>query len=50
MLRDLLEKIAKWIDYFKTIGDVAVQFDASNASLPWAAVRFLLQITVNDVQ
>ncbi|KAF4471002.1 ankyrin 1, partial [Fusarium albosuccineum] len=50
IIRDLLEKIAKWIDRFKTVGDVAVQFDASSASLPWAAVRFLLQITVNDVQ
>ncbi|KAF7556665.1 hypothetical protein G7Z17_g1205 [Cylindrodendrum hubeiense] len=50
VIRDVLEKIAKWVDCFKAIGDVAVQFDASAASLPWAAMRFLLQITVNDVQ
>ncbi|KAG4261690.1 hypothetical protein FPRO03_11707 [Fusarium proliferatum] len=50
IVRDVLEKIAKWIDSFKAVGDAAVQFDASNASLPWAAVRLLLQVTVNDVQ
>lgn len=50
IIRDVLEKIAKWIDSFKAVGDAAVQFDASNASLPWAAVRLLLQATVNDVQ
>ncbi|KAH7195473.1 ankyrin repeat-containing domain protein [Fusarium oxysporum] len=50
IIRDVLEKIAKWIDSFKAVGDAAVQFDASNASLPWAAVRLLLQMTVNDVQ
>ncbi|EXL92236.1 ankyrin repeat-containing domain protein [Fusarium oxysporum II5] len=45
IIRDVLEKIAKWIDSFKAVGDAAVQFDASNASLPWAAVRLLLQVT-----
>ncbi|KAF5013361.1 hypothetical protein FDECE_608 [Fusarium decemcellulare] len=50
VIRDLLEKIAKWVDRFKAVGDVASQFDAGSASLPWAAVRFLLQITVNDAQ
>ncbi|KAJ4258131.1 hypothetical protein NW762_008272 [Fusarium torreyae] len=50
IVRDVLEKIAKWVDCFKAVGDTAVQFDASNASLPWAAVRLLLQCTVNDVQ
>ncbi|KAF4344015.1 hypothetical protein FBEOM_2059 [Fusarium beomiforme] len=50
VVRDLLEKIAKWIDCFKAVGDTAVQFDASTALLPWAAVRLLLQVTVNDVQ
>ncbi|KAF5559324.1 ankyrin 1 [Fusarium napiforme] len=50
IIRDVLEKIAKWIDSFKAVGDAAVQFDASNASLPWAAIRLLLQVTVNDVQ
>jgi hypothetical protein len=50
ILRDVLEKIAKWVHLFKGVGDAAVQFDPTAASLPWAAVRFLLQTVVNDVQ
>lgn len=50
ILRDVLEKISRWIDRFKAVGDTAVQFDPSPASLAWAAVRFLLQATVNDVE
>ncbi|KAL8769068.1 MAG: hypothetical protein Q9209_004854 [Squamulea sp. 1 TL-2023] len=50
VVRDLCEKMVKWINKFKEIGDVAVQYDPSHASLPWAAVRFLLQLSINDVQ
>jgi hypothetical protein len=32
------------------VGDIAVQFNSGAASLPWAAVRFLLQVAVNDKQ
>lgn len=44
ILRDLFGKIVKWIDIFKQIGDNAVQYDPVHAALPWAAVRFLLQV------
>lgn len=50
IVRDVLEKITRWVVRFREIGDVAVQFDPAHASLPWAAVRFLLQTTVNDVE
>ncbi|KAL8934772.1 MAG: hypothetical protein Q9216_005740 [Gyalolechia sp. 2 TL-2023] len=50
VLRDVCEKIIKWVHKFKEIGDVAVQYDPAHASLPWAAIRFLLQLSVNDVQ
>ena len=50
IIRDVCEKIIKWIRKFKETGDVAVQYDPSHASLPWAAVRFFLQLSVNDVQ
>jgi hypothetical protein len=50
ILRDVLGKIIRWIDHFKAAGDIAVQFDSGAASLPWAAVRFLLQVAVNDRQ
>jgi hypothetical protein len=50
ILRDVLGKIVRWIDHFKAAGDIAVQFNSGAASLPWAAVRFLLQVAVNDKQ
>ncbi|KAH7310162.1 hypothetical protein BKA65DRAFT_559174 [Rhexocercosporidium sp. MPI-PUGE-AT-0058] len=46
---DLFTKMAKWIDLFKQVGDTAVQYDPVHAALPWAGVRFLLQIAVNDI-
>ncbi|KAH7076544.1 hypothetical protein BKA63DRAFT_510284 [Paraphoma chrysanthemicola] len=49
ILRDVFAKIVRWIDTFKQIGDVAVQYDPGHASLPWAAFRFILQLAVNDV-
>ena len=41
---DLFRKIFKWIDLFKQVGDLAVQYDPVHAALPWAGVRFLLQV------
>lgn len=32
------------------MGDTAVHFNSGAASLPWAAVRFLLQVAVKDKQ
>ncbi|KAL8724372.1 MAG: hypothetical protein Q9166_007983 [cf. Caloplaca sp. 2 TL-2023] len=48
VVRDVLEKIIKWLDHFKAIGDVAVQYDQAHAALPWAGVRFLLKVAVSD--
>ncbi|KAL8946442.1 MAG: hypothetical protein Q9222_007163 [Ikaeria aurantiellina] len=50
ILRDICDKIVKWVTKFKDIGDIAVQYDPAHASLPWAALRFCLQVSVNDVQ
>ncbi|KAF2179129.1 hypothetical protein K469DRAFT_801863, partial [Zopfia rhizophila CBS 207.26] len=33
---------------FKQVGDVAVQYDPVQAVLPWAGIRFVLQIAVKD--
>lgn len=49
ILRDLFGKAAKWIDLFKQVGDNAVQYDPIHAALPWAGVRFLLQIAIDDI-
>ena len=44
ILRDVFGKIVGWIQKFKEIGDVAVQYDPVHASLPWAGVRLLLEV------
>lgn len=50
VVRDVLEKTARWINRFKETGDVIAQYDSAHLSLSWAAVRFLLQIAVSEVQ
>ncbi|KAK1962711.1 hypothetical protein LY78DRAFT_695316 [Colletotrichum sublineola] len=50
VVRDVLEKIVGWVQRFKETGDTIVQYDPGQAALPWAAVRFLLQIAVSEVQ
>ncbi|KAF7940154.1 uncharacterized protein EAE98_000281 [Botrytis deweyae] len=50
MVRDLFVKISEWINKFKEVGDAAVQYDPGHAALPWAAVRFFLQVAINDSQ
>ncbi|KAF8535473.1 hypothetical protein BDD12DRAFT_892728 [Trichophaea hybrida] len=47
VLRDIAMKIMQWVDKFKQIGDIIVQYDPGHAALPWAAFRFLLQVCVN---
>jgi hypothetical protein len=32
------EKFLNWIDRFKEIGDIVIQFDPVHVALPWAAV------------
>ena len=49
-LRDVAQKIVVWIDKFKQIGDIAVNFDPVHASLPWAGIRFLLEVGNNNTE
>ena len=44
IVRDLFEKIIRWVDTFKGVVDVAIQFDPLHAALPWAGIRFVLQV------
>lgn len=44
ILRDVAEKIVFGLNKFKDAGDVAVNFDPVHAGLPWAGVRFLLEV------
>lgn len=43
-LRDRAEKILEWVDKFKQVGDIAIQYDQAHAALPWAGIRFILQV------
>ena len=45
VLFDVYEKMVKWVDKFKNIGDIAMQYDPGHAALPWAAIRFFLQVS-----
>jgi predicted nicotinamide N-methyase len=45
-LRDVGRKIQQWIDKFREIGDIIIQFDPGHAALPWAAFRFLLKVLI----
>ena len=44
ILRDVFGKIVSWVNLFKQIGDNAVQYDPQHAALPWAGIRFVLQV------
>ncbi|KAJ0418747.1 ankyrin repeat-containing domain protein [Aspergillus carlsbadensis] len=50
IVRDVLQKIGRWISKFKEIGDVAVQYNPENASLPWAGLLLLLKLSANDLE
>lgn len=50
VVRDVIERVVGWIDRYKSVGDVASQYDQVHAALPWAAFRFLLRVATGDVQ
>ena len=50
VLWKVLEKVMKWVNRFKEVGDLAVQYDPGHAALPWAVVRFVLQVSVSSVE
>lgn len=49
VLRDIFNKMVVWINMFKAVGDLVVQYDPGHAALPWAGVRFILQVAVGDI-
>jgi hypothetical protein len=44
IIRDQLEKMVEWVNKFKEVGDTAIQYDPVHAALPWAGIRFFLQV------
>ncbi|KAF5499783.1 hypothetical protein CGCF413_v006068 [Colletotrichum fructicola] len=49
IVRDVLVKITEWVNRFKGVVDVAVSYDPVHAALPWAGVRFLLDVAMGDL-
>ncbi len=43
-LRVHFDKVVHWVQEFVAIGDTIVTYDPGHAALPWAAMRFLLQV------
>ncbi|KAE8444754.1 hypothetical protein EG329_014314 [Mollisiaceae sp. DMI_Dod_QoI] len=48
IVRDIAGKIIFWLSKFKEVGDIAVNVDPVHAGLPWAGVRFLLQVAISE--
>lgn len=44
VMRDVGMKILRWVNRFKEIGDIIVQYDPGHSALPWAGFRFLLKV------
>ena len=43
-LRDEADKVIRWLNRFGRVGDIAVNVDPIHAALPWAGIRFLLEV------
>lgn len=50
IVREVVEKITSWIQSFIAASDPTIQHNTSSAALPWAAVCFLLQVSIGDTQ
>jgi len=44
IVRDLADKLINWISKFVAVGDTLMQYDTGHAAIPWAIVRFILQV------
>ncbi|RYP48438.1 hypothetical protein DL769_011203 [Monosporascus sp. CRB-8-3] len=51
IIRDVVAKIVTWLQRFKAVGDLAMNFDPGHAAIPWAVFRFILEaITAENEQ
>lgn len=44
LLRDVADKVLRWLDRFKPVGDVVANVDPLHAGLPWAGIRMILEV------
>lgn len=45
VVRDVAEKLVNRINRFKAIGDIVANVDPLHVGIPWAGVRFLLEVS-----
>ena len=44
-MRDPLGRIVAWINKFRDVGTIMMQYDPTHAAIPWAAIRFVLEVS-----
>jgi len=44
IVRDLADKLINWMSKFVAVGDALMQYDTGHAAIPWAIIRFILQV------
>ncbi|GLA38815.1 hypothetical protein AnigIFM63309_006128 [Aspergillus niger] len=49
IIRDVCAKIVACVNKFASVVDVVVSYDPVHAALPWAGVRFVLQLFLNGI-
>ena len=42
--RDVFDKMVKWLNKLEKVGDFVAQLDSVHLALPWAAIKFFLQV------
>ncbi|KXG45996.1 uncharacterized protein PGRI_048520 [Penicillium griseofulvum] len=47
-LRDTADKVLNWLDKFKAVGDIVSNVDPLHAGVPWAGIRFLIQVVQSE--
>lgn len=47
-MREVTNRILDWLDKFKEIGNLVSSFDPIHSALPWAGIRFILQVAVSE--
>ena len=45
-LSDIYSSTISWLNKFKDVGDIVVQYDPGHAALPWAATRLILHFLI----
>jgi ankyrin repeat domain-containing protein 50 len=48
VLQEKADNIVKWLDRFKQVGDVTSNADPVHVGLPWAGIRFLLEVSIAE--